>query len=310
MPRPRPWPPLPRTARVARAARGLGAAALAALGAAPAAASISGVCPDGSIFVVQRAEAIPCSHAKQVEPNDLPPLKPGYLPRPYGWEQHQRSQDPNNPYNAVDGAPSLRRPEAEELRAPSPQPLAMRLEPGPSGAAATVGAAATPPPEPAQRAAAAPPAPGPAPGFSEAELRDLARIVELSQGRAPAAFRSDAAEGVALRLARSLAFEPRLRELLAAHGGLSAGPVVLFAARAERAARFQPHLTFVQGHLAFQPEAGNPRQMGLLSGRPGELAPGESVLGYAVLPPEIDLSRPLDVYWEDRLLTATLAPAR
>jgi hypothetical protein len=83
---------------------------------------------------------------------------------------------------------------------------------------------------------------------------------------------------------------------------------VLFAARAERPARFQPHLTFVQGHEAFQPDASDPRQLGLLAGRPGELAAGDSVLGYAVLPPGMDLSRPLDVYWDDRLLTATLAP--
>ncbi len=299
----RPRASTPACRRLAPARRALAAGSLLALAAPPALASISGVCPDGSIYVVQRAQAIPCSHSKQVEPHDLPPLKPGYLPRPYGWEQHQRSQDPNNPYNAVDAAPSLRRPEAQEAPGPGTLPLAATPEPGPSGAGAAQ------PPERAPSAVAVAPERFPAQAFSEAELQDLVRIVELAQGRAPAAFRGDAAQGLTLRLARSVAFEPRLRELFADEGRVPSGPVVLFAARAERAARFQPHLTFVQGHAAFQPDAANPRELGLLAGRPGDLGPGDAVLGYAVLPAEMDLSQPLDVYWDDRLLTTTLAPA-
>ena len=55
-------------------------------GAADAVASVSGVCPDGSMFIVQRAESVPCEGAKAVDPMDVPPMKPAYLPRPYGWE--------------------------------------------------------------------------------------------------------------------------------------------------------------------------------------------------------------------------------
>jgi hypothetical protein len=238
-----------------------------------------------------------------VEPHDLPPLKPNYLPRPYGWEQHQRSQDPNNPYNAVDVAPTLRAPGADPVQDGRELRATRTLESAPTAEEPTRALA------PAPRAAAAPPAASQELGFSEAELQGLVRIVELAQGRAPAAFTGEAAQGVTLRLARSAAFEPRLRELFAAQGGLPHGPVVLFAARAERTARFQPHLTFVQGHEAFQPDAADPKQLGLLAGRPGELAAGDAVLGYAVLPAGIDLSRPVDVYWDDRLLTATLSPA-
>ena len=89
--------------------------------AAPAAAAISGVCPDGSIFIVQSADAIPCREAKRVDPSDLPPLQPELLPRPYGWERFNRRADPNNPYNLVDtgAADPRRRPTAA---APSARP--------------------------------------------------------------------------------------------------------------------------------------------------------------------------------------------
>ena len=44
-------------------------------------ASITGVCPDGSIYIVQHPESIPCRDSKAVDPSDVPPLKPEYLPR-------------------------------------------------------------------------------------------------------------------------------------------------------------------------------------------------------------------------------------
>ena len=37
-------------------------------------------------------------------------------------------------------------------------------------------------------------------------------------------------------------------------------------------------------------------------------AAGGVVLGYAVLPGSVDLAEPIDVYWNDRLLAATLRP--
>ena len=98
------------------------------LGSTPAAGkTISGVCPDGSIFIVQRLSAVPCPDAKQVDPNDIPPLNPELLPRPYGWEMFQDRQNPNNPYNVVDSAPSVHNlggPEPERPRdwVPRPEP--------------------------------------------------------------------------------------------------------------------------------------------------------------------------------------------
>ena len=62
-----------------------------------AGAGIIGFCPDGSMFIVPRAELIPCRDAKLVEPDEVPPLRAQFLPRPYAWEVHQRRNDPNNP---------------------------------------------------------------------------------------------------------------------------------------------------------------------------------------------------------------------
>ncbi len=274
-----------------------------------AAASISGVCPDGSIFIVQRAEAIPCRDSKVVEPHDVPPLKPEMLPRPYGWEALQRRQDPNNPYNAVDAAPSLRRPGAREARTPRAPRRAPVPPPAPSEASgelaprsAPVAVAARPP---APRAAAEA-----APRFSEQERRDLRTIIELAQGRVPATFEPDRVGptgAVTLRLARSRAFEPRLRAQWDGRGGLPPGPVLLFAADAAGAGAFHGKLTFVQDQVTFTPDAGRPSEIGVIDGALGSLAPGQSILGYARLPEQIDVTRPLDVYWNDRLLTATFA---
>ena len=59
-------------------------------------------------------------------------------------------------------------------------------------------------------------------------------------------------------------------------------------------------MTFLQGHLTFQPDATDTRQLGLLQGRFGPLAAGEVVLGYVSLPPNFVLDRELDLYWDDR----------
>ena len=92
--------------------------------AAPAGAAITGVCPDGSIFIVQSSDAIPCSQAKRVEPSDVPPIQPELLPRPYGWERFQREADPNNPYNLIEGqSPRASAPPPPALpRVPSRRP--------------------------------------------------------------------------------------------------------------------------------------------------------------------------------------------
>ena len=87
------------------------------------------MCPDGSIFVVQRPESIPCANAKQVEPGEVPPLKPELLPRPYAWEVFNQQQNPNNPYNLIDAARQVRESRAAEAAATSAP-----REPVPAGA--------------------------------------------------------------------------------------------------------------------------------------------------------------------------------
>ena len=49
-------------------------------------------------------------------------------------------------------------------------------------------------------------------------------------------------------------------------------------------------------------------EVGLLYGHLGPLAPREAVLGYVVLPVHLDPAQPMDIYWNDRRLTATLRP--
>lgn len=271
---------------------GLGAAAAVSPPvAASAHASITGVCPDGSIFIVQRPEAIPCRNAKQVEPDAVPPLKPEFLPRPYAWEVFNEKQDPNNPYNLIDSVREPRdRPERQVRRAdPHSSPSAL--------------------PDP--RAQAAPPSAPSGAGLAltDDDIRDLALIVELAQQRAPATLTRTGTDGepsLVVRFARSEAFDERLRLASAEQGGPAAGPGVLFSAIAMEPDRFDANLTFVQGHVAFQPDVADPSQLGLLRGQLGALAAEASVLGYVVLPAHMDLSRPIDIYWNDRQLTATL----
>jgi hypothetical protein len=277
------------------AALGGSLALLLALGiAADAAASLTGVCPDGSMFIVKQAADIPCARAKLVEPDELPPVRPEFLPRPYGWQVFQEEQDPNNPYNLIDAARKIR----GEGAAPEepPAPLAGTSAPA-------LPEVSAPPPPPATRLPARL-------ELTPEEKRDLALIVELTQQRAPASFggASSGDQGLVVRLAWSSAFDARLRAFFAERGEPLEGSAVLFTAEALAPAEFHPNFTFAQGHAAFHPEPGDARRIGLLDGGFGALAAGERVLGYAVLPGHVDLGQPLDVYWNDRRLVATLRP--
>jgi hypothetical protein len=284
------------------------ALAAALLCGAPAGArTITGVCPDGSIFIVQRAEAIPCRDAKQVEPHEVPPLNPEFLPRPYGWERFNQETDPNNPYNIVDSLRSGLGPGGAPP-APPPEP-----ERAPQNIPTTTGEVSAPvrPPAPPLVSAAAPPQRGLELELSEAELRDLASIVGMMQEYAPAGVVRRDAAGAALavvRIARSAAFDARVREALQRRGASTNGPVVLFDVVADREGSFYGNFTFVQGHVAFHPDTSNPAQFGLLGGELGAMDPGRALLGYVVLPAHVDLARPLDIYWNDLLATATLRP--
>ncbi len=79
-------------------------------------------------------------------------------------------------------------------------------------------------------------------------------------------------------------------------------------ADADSGGSFYGNLTFVQDGIAFHPSNDNPYELGVIRGRLGRLENGSSVLGYVVLPERLDPSHPIDVYWNDRLLTATFQP--
>lgn len=269
-----------------------------ALGWPAGASAITGVCPDGSVFVVRRKADIPCREARQVEPSQVPPLRPENLPRAYLWEVHRQKIDENNPYNLVDRAEKVRKLGNAELR---------------NGVAAAPGA--PPAAEPAlPQVAAAPPlaAPAPPPGprpsdlaLTDGELRDLFYLVELSQKRAPATFvlGASGSDGLRVSLAHSQAFEERVRGVAA-----EAGPVLLFSVQPGSGGRFLPNFTFVQGQGTYSPRRDDPGQLGVLSGQLGDLGADELVLGYVVLPASFDLARPLDVYWDDRQIATTFRP--
>jgi hypothetical protein len=283
-----------------------------ALAAAVAEASITGVCPDGSIYIVPRAELIPCRDSKQVDPNEVPPIKSEMLPRPYGWEIFNRRNDPNNPYNLIDVGRAVR----GEAPTPPQASVAPTTEIQP-------GAEFEPDrPEAPQQFGAAPPLPpvsAPSPagagsldlGLGSEEVRDLALIVQYSQQRAPATLvrgEDGDSPGLVVRLAQSRSFEARLRDAALQLGTTLRGPVVLFSAIAGNDEAFYANLTFVQGHMAFHPDREQPGELGLIEGSLGRLSADDSVLGYVVLPEHMDLSRPMDIYWNDRQVTATLRP--
>ena len=133
----------------------------------------------------------------------------------------------------------------------------------------------------------------------------------MMQEYAPAGVvRRDAAGATlaVVRIARSTAFDARVRGALQRRGASATGPVVLFDVIAEEGGSFYGNFTFVQGHVAFHPDTSNLAQFGLINGELGAMAPGQSLLGYVVLPAHVDLARPLDIYWDDLQATATLRP--
>ena len=98
-----------------------------------------------------------------------------------------------------------------------------------------------------------------------------------------------------------------MQEELAARGR-AAGSVLLFSADAEAEGTFYGNLTFVQEGVAYTPSSDDTLQLGTIRGELGALTAEEPVLGYVVLPGRLDLSRPMDIYWNDRQVTATLQP--
>lgn len=278
------------------------ALALGAALAAGDAAAITGVCPDGSIFIVQRSADIPCSQARRVESSQLPPLRPENLPRPFLWEVHREKQNENNPYNLLERAERVRGGLVQGGAETAPGGAALEAARESNGGAALPQVASAPPPAPA-----APPAPSkPDLGLTDGELRDLFYLVELSQQSAPATFVEEAAGAESMRVsfAHSAAFEQRLRGATGVDG-----TVVLFSVQPKQPQRFQPNFTFVQGQTAFRPQPGRTQEMDVLVGPiGGQLTPETLVLGYAVLPPGIDAAKPVDLYWDDRRIAVTFRP--
>ena len=108
------------------------------VGGSAAAASITGVCPDGSIFIVQRAESIPCARAKLVEPHEIPPVRPELLPNPYTWQVYNEGASPNNPYNLIDEARKVRSLSSEGVTPPPPTPTSEGSSPAPRATVAAL----------------------------------------------------------------------------------------------------------------------------------------------------------------------------
>ncbi len=261
------------------------------------AGSITGVCPDGSVFVVRNPASIPCSQARRVEPHQVPPMRPENLPRSYLWDVYREKQNENNPYNLVDRADKVRGALAKGGSAPPPEVMTPQGG-GEPGANATLPQVASAPPV----TASAPPPPGAELGLTDGELRDLFYLVELSQEQVPATFATEAGGQESLRVsfAHSQAFETRVRSATRVDGR-----VVLWSVQPKQRESFRPNFTFVQGETAFRPQPGNPRELGVLVGRFGALDREDLVLGYAVLPATIDLARQVDLYWDDRRLAVT-----
>src|SRR5262245_57281005 len=163
-------------------------------------ASITGICPDGSMFIVQSEDQIPCSAAKQVEPHEVPPIRPQYMPNPYTWQVYNELQDPNNPYNLIDSVRDIRamqRGGGQQNPAPEETPDVSGAPPGwddGSQHGAPGAGSGSSAPQATQLAAHQPVGPLDL-GLADQELRDLYQIVELSQESTPAAFERRTADG-------------------------------------------------------------------------------------------------------------------
>jgi hypothetical protein len=285
--------------------------ALAASGDARA-ESIAGVCPDGSIFVVAERANVPCARARFVAPSDLPPIKPQYLPRPYLQSVDEALRDERNPYNLIERAERIRALRAgEAMREPaSPLPGG-----GPTAAgtptAAALGALAPRAEANSAAAGGAPAQPLPGLALTEQELADLVQVIVLRQSLAPATLTVRDLSGrpeLELRYAYSPAFERRVRDALSAETAQRRPRVLAFSARSVRETELYPRFLVSQEGATFRPEPGDTTQLGLLLGAAGPMPAGTLVVGYLVLPPRFDPGVPLDLWWNDRRVTATLLP--
>ncbi|MBM4334552.1 MAG: hypothetical protein FJ108_01380 [Deltaproteobacteria bacterium] len=276
------------------------AVCLLALCPQPAAAdsTLSGVCPDGSVFVVQSRSSVPCANPRFVDAADLPPLRPHLLPRPYTWYVDQETRNPNNPYNLVEAAEKIR---AARL---GTTPGAESAQAAPSQPAPAIGAVARP----------APPTPPPPAAaelrLADDELRDLVRLIGLRQADSPAQLEISDARGDA-RMRIQLAYSASFESWALASLGLdpSASHVFVFATLAESDTEFQPNFFVVQGGRTYRPDPTRPSEIGFLLGESGALPAGELAVGYLVVPASFEPHAAIELFWNDRSVETVLAPA-
>jgi hypothetical protein len=248
--------------------------------------TIVGLCPDGSAFIVRRTEDIPCSRAKLVEPSEMPPMRPELLPRPFPWLVDQQARNPNNPYNLIEAAEAVRDMHSDEVRTSPERTQATPEPPPPTGLAASNG-----------------------PALPPDELEALVELVELRQDIAPALIRAEDAIGrgrMEVRFAYSHSLEGVMLEWLGRDRSQSR--VAIFAARALEAGEFYPSFFFLQDAEGFRPDPATPSEVGFLLGAGGPLELGAIRLGYVVLPARFQPERPIECWWNDRRVEATLDP--
>ncbi len=282
-------------------------ACLLALAAVPAAAdsTLSGVCPDGSFFIVQSRADVPCSQPRFVEASDMPPLRPHLLPRPYAWYVDQEARNTNNPYNLVDAAEKIRAARLGPKPGTTPEAEAQQAARAGSAPAANVAAR----PLPTTSEAHASPR-GPLMQLADDELRDLVRLIGLRQTESPAQLSVSDARGDArlrIQLAYSAAFESFALASLGRDP--AADHVIVFAALAEADTEFQPNFFVVQNGRTFRPDPASPSELGFLLGEAGKLPSGELAVGYIVVPSSFDPRIAMELFWNDRSVEAVLAPS-
>ncbi|HTO52704.1 MAG TPA: hypothetical protein VMR50_04890 [Myxococcota bacterium] len=270
--------------------------------AARADTSLSGVCPDGSFFVVQSREAVPCANPHFAAPDQLPPVRPYLLPKPYTWYVDQEARNQNSAYNLVETAQKIR-----DARAGIPE-SASASGGGPGHATAASA--------PAPALGAAPPAPvqshvparAPAVTLADDELRDLVRLIALRQEAAPATFDLEDAHGkhtLKIEVAYSAAFEGYALQSLARDP--SSSHVLVWSAQAIRDTDFHPNFFVVQNGRTFRPDPQGAGEIGFLLGEIGALPSGEMAVGYLVMPASFDPGKSLEVFWNDRSVETVLA---
>ncbi len=284
-----------QVARVALASLILSAAAPAAL-----AESVSGVCPDGSMFIVQHRSSAPCANPRFVNATEIPPIRPEYMPHPYTWEVDQKARNPNNPYNLLEAARKIRAAHAARSQDKADRTKNLRSAPETSA--------------PLERTAPAPEqsTPGGASSMvalSEDEMRDLVRLVSLRQEAAPAQIAVEDVRGheiLKILISHSHSFESLV---LGALGEESAERRVLaFTASAPIESEFHPNFFVTQSGKTFRPDPLDSHEVAFLVGEAGLIPEGALALGYFVIPAHFDLSQPISVWWNDRSVETLLIP--